>query len=314
VLGAPHAPAWDGRSLGGRVGHGIFLASIAALGRWPTYVLLAFVVPYYCLFARKAVRASRRYLERLLGPAPPWTRLLRTFRHFYAFGEILIDRFVFYAHGDRSFEYPPSPWERIEAALAPGKGAIFLSAHVGAWEIAAAVRRRFERRKLPVPLNIVMYVPEGQKIPSFVQKLEQEADLRVIPIQNVASVPFEVVAALERGEIVAFHGDRAVSDAAVEVEFLGAKARFPTGPWHVAAATGAPLVATFLVKEGWRRYRFLAEPPVEVKLGPRGERAREIERHVAGFARTLERVVREHPYQWFNFYDFWNQASGSEPR
>jgi len=296
---------WDGRSLGGRFGHGFFLVAISALGRWPTYFCLAFVVPYYCLFARKAVRASRAYLDRVLGPAPWPVRAWRTYRHFFAFGTMLIDRFVFYTYGDGAFRYPPSPWEHVEAALEKKKGAIFLSAHVGAWEIAAAVRRRFERRQLPTVLNIVMHLPAGQNVPSHVEKLAQEGDLHVISIQDATALPFEVVGALERGEIVAFHGDRALSEATVEVEFLGAKARFPTGPWAVAAATGAPVVRTFLLKEGASAYRFVAFPAIEVARVARSERAAEIRKHVETYARELEGLVREHPYQWFNFYDFW---------
>jgi predicted LPLAT superfamily acyltransferase len=300
--------AWDGRSYGGSLGHRFFMASVVAFGRWPTYVFLAFVIPYYCLIARKAVRASRAYLERRLGPAR-WPRsLLRTYKHFYEFGLVLVDRFIFYARGDRSFDFAASGWEHIEAALAKGRGAIFLSAHLGAWEMAASVRSRFEHTKLPVPLNVVMFLAPGKRVPSFVEVLERDGDLKVIALNDAGGLPFEVIAALERGEIVAFLGDRVVSDARVRVPFLGAPADFPTGPWQIAAVTGAPVIPVFLLKEGWRRYRFLTLPPVDVVFGSRAERPRVIEEHVKAFGLTLEGLLREHPYEWFNFYDFWAEG------
>lgn len=305
---SPAAP-WDGRSYGGSYGHTIFLWAIRLLGRWPAYVLLAFVVPYYCLIARKGVRASRAYLDRLLGPASFPVRAVRTYRHFFTFGRVLIDRFVFHVYGDRAFRYPPSRWDLIEGALAEGKGAIFVSAHVGAWEIAAAIRRRFQRHQLPTKLNVVMHLADGEAAPSFVERLEREGDLKVIPVRDAAALPFEVLGALERGEIVALHGDRLVSDSAVTVDFLGGPARFPVGPWQIAAATGAPVVQTYLLKEPRSQYAFVVLPPVHVTLvRPRSERQAELAAYVQAYARELEALLRTHPYQWFNFYDFWTAA------
>jgi len=279
------------------------MATARAAGTWPAYLLLALVVPYYCLIARKSARASRDYLARALGPARFPRSLARRYRHFFEFGQVLVDRFIFYARGARSFEFLSNGWENIEAALASGRGAILLSAHVGGWEIASGIRSRFERHKLPVPLNVAMFVPEGGRVPSFVDLLEREGDLKVIPLSG-KELPFEILAALERGEVVAFHGDRTLSEARVRVPFLGATAEFPTGPWQLAAATGAPVVEAFLVKEGWRRYRFETYPPIAVSA-PRAARARVLEEHVSAFARTLESVLARHPYQWFNFYEFW---------
>ena len=88
----------DRASIGGMYGFIVFLHLIG-FG-----VLLAFVVPYYCFVARKAVRASRAYLTRRLGPAR-WPRsLLRTYRHFYEFGQVLVDRFLFYLRGAGQFD------------------------------------------------------------------------------------------------------------------------------------------------------------------------------------------------------------------
>ena len=333
----PRDAAWDGRSYGGSLGHRIFALVIRLAGRIPTYLLLVVVVPYYCLIARKAVRSSRAYRRRLdasvgLPPASWPRRVARTYRHFFEFGQVLVDRFIFHVRGDASFDFTGEGWEHIEAALAPGRGAIFLSAHVGAWEIASSIRRRFRHASLATPLHVVMHLPEG-RAPSYVEVLEREGDLKVIPVRD-AGLPFEVVNALGRGEIVAFHGDRtfpaapapcaggALPDASragpdagrrerrpltVRVPFLGEPAAFPLGPWEIAAITGAPVVPTFLLKTGWRSYHFRVFPPVRVEA-PRPERAAVVAGHVADYARLLEGLLREHPHEWFNFYDFWGQS------
>ncbi len=280
------------------------MGTIRVLGVWPTYLLLAIVVPYYCLIARKGSRASRDYLSRVLGPASWPVRVARTYRHFFAFGQVLVDRFIFYTWGSRSFDFESHGWDNVQAAVALGKGVILLSAHVGGWEMATGVRRRFhENHQLAVPVNIMMHVPEGQRVPSFVDLIEREGDVKVIPVDG-KSLPFEIVGALERGEVVAVHGDRAMSEAKVRVPFLGAPAEFPVGPWQLAAATGAAVVPVLVVKSGLRRYQFFASPPIVVTAS-RAERARVIEGHVARFAEHLASMLARYPYQWFNFYEFW---------
>jgi len=62
--------------------------------------------------------------------------------------------------------------------------------------------------------------------------------------------------------------------------------------------------ASFVVKDGFRTYRFKAAPAVEVRA-PRAERAKVLEEHVARFATLLAETLARHPYQWFNFYGFW---------
>lgn len=299
----PAARAWDGRSYGGSAGHRFFIASIRLLGAWPTYFFLAWVVFYYCLVARKGTRGSRDYLARVLGPARWPRRFVRTYRHFFEFGQVLVDRFIFYTWGPKSLMVASTGWENIEAGLARGKGVILLSAHVGGWEMATGIRRRFESHQLQVPINIMLYVPPGQGVPSVVGLLERDGDVKVIPVDGT-SIPFEVIAALERGEVVAVHGDRPTSDAKTRVPFLGAPAFFPTGPWQLAAATGAAIVPAFLIKDGFRRYRFQTAPPIAVHA-PRAERARILDEHIARFADLLASILVAHPYQWFNFYEYW---------
>lgn len=56
----------------------------------------------------------------------------------------------------------------------------------------------------------------------------------------------EIMTALKRGEIVAMHADRTIGDKhIVRLNFLGSPANFPSGPYTVAALSGAPLVNAF---------------------------------------------------------------------
>jgi hypothetical protein len=108
-------------------------------------------------------------------------------------------------------------------------------------------------------------------------------------------VSVELVAALRRGEVVAFQMDRALGGRGdVRVPFFGAPAPFPSGPFLIAAAAGAPVIPAFCVLEPTGAYRVHVEPAFEVK---RGEEA---------LARAVSvSAVRAHWDQWFNF-DVWD--------
>jgi len=76
----------------------------------------------------------------------------------------------------------------------------------------------------------------------------------------------------------------------------------------VAALSGAPLISTFNVQVGPASYRFIADPPRRYAFDRSRDRNAQMREWVEDYARRLEALVREYPYQWFNFFDFWNPA------
>ncbi len=120
------------------------------------------------------------------------------------------------------------------------------------------------------------------------------------------SIP--IAAALRRGEIVCLLGDRSFGGADLPAEFLGGTARFPTGPYLLAAATGAPVFQVFVVRERIGHYRFFTFPPrfIGKELLRAGPEA--LAPHVAEYAGHLAATARQYPFQWFNIYPYWEAA------
>ena len=83
------------------------------------------------------------------------------------------------------------------------------------------------------------------------------------------------------------------------VGFFGAPARFPLGPFVLAAAARAPVVPAFCLLDGGDRYRLSVEPARDVARGGEGE-------GLAAAVSVLERQVAAHPEQWFTFFDVWD--------
>jgi lauroyl/myristoyl acyltransferase len=183
------------------------------------------------------------------------------------------------------------------AAALDGGGVVVLTAHVGNWELAG---RTLVARGGGRPLHIVMAAEAHPGVERLLRG--GDAPVRFVTVRTPAdAVP--LVAALRRGEIVGMQGDRPLGQRGdAPVEFFGAPALFPLGPFLLARAAGVPVLPAFCVLRADRRYAVHLAPPLRVE---RGEEESALRRWVDGLAA----VIARHPTQWFNFVDPWSVAS-----
>jgi lauroyl/myristoyl acyltransferase len=181
-------------------------------------------------------------------------------------------------------------------ALALGRGCVSVTAHLGNWELAGRLLAT-----LGPPVHVVMAPEQDPAVGALLARGAPPGVRFVRMTSPTAGVG--LVAALRRGEIVAFQLDRAMGGRGDgSVPFFGAPARFPLGPFVIAAAAGAPVVPAFCVLERDGRYRLHVEPALTVSSG---EEAAALATAVA----VLERYVARHWDQWFNFYDVWESSA-----
>ncbi|MGD1083294.1 MAG: hypothetical protein ABSA47_00930 [Verrucomicrobiota bacterium] len=307
-LEVPAPPTrWTGRTRGGWFGNWFFIQLIRRLGVWPAYLGLVFVAAYFTLVHRDAYRASADYLARLFGPLPGWRRPLLVYRHFLAHGVTLVDQMAVLMDRSR-IECVFDGEELFKPHLEQGRGIILLGAHVGCWELGGHILGR-----LDLPVNLVVVEREVDAIQRLFNSATAGKRFRVLTADDdpLRSVP--ILAALRRGEIVALLGDRSLGGADVETSFLGVRVRLPVGPYRLAAASGAPLFQVVTVRQRLGHYRFAAFPPQfisreEIRSDPNAVAAR-----ARRYAEHLETVVREYPFQWANFFPYWEQGSGAAP-
>ena len=111
---------------------------------------------------------------------------------------------------------------------------------------------------------------------------------------------------LDAGRMVCLSADRVhENENPVVVEFLGGRARFTSSPWILAGALGVPVIMGFGIYRGGNRYSAHFELLSERIELPRATRAESMQRWAQTYAQRLEHYVRLAPYNWFNFYDFW---------
>ena len=201
------------------------------------------------------------------------------------------------------------PLHRGGATAHPGGGRRrerrgLLTAHVGNWELAAGLLTG----DVGDQLAIVAYEGERAAIAEFMKRAGGGHPLRIIDVGRDFLASLEMIRALREGTLLAVQGDRALSGETVRIPFLGREARFPVGPFMLAAVSGAPLIATFSLQVGPAAYRFFANQPLRLSFTPGQSREAQLRVWVEQYVDQLESLVRRYPYQWFNFYDFWDAA------
>lgn len=170
---------------------------------------------------------------------------------------------------------------------------ISLTAHIGNWELAGRLLARRSARQT----HVVVADNEARQLERWVRRSGD--GVRFVP-RSRPTTSLALVAALRRGEVVALQGDRALGTRGdVPVSFFGQPAPFPLGPFVLARASGVPIVPAFCLLDATRRYTVTVVKPVAVR---RGEEEDALRTWVA----LLEDIVRQHPTQWFNFFDIWN--------
>ncbi|MCZ8111644.1 MAG: acyl-CoA synthetase [Betaproteobacteria bacterium] len=275
------------------------------LGRPAARLVLVPVTLYFLLFAPGPRRHARRYLARALGRTPGWRDL---WRHFHAFASVALDR-IWFARGEmRHFDLRLTGGPVVDAALADGRGALMLGAHLGSFEVLHTVGA--ERPGMHVAM--VMYPDNARMVQSVLQALAPEASLDVIPLGQPGSA-LRIRDWLDGGGLVGLLGDRfrpgAGLEGSVACPFLGPAARFGDGPLRLALTLRREVVFMVGLYHGGARYEVRFEPLADFRSPPAGaaEREQAVQQALAAYVQRLEQLCREAPYNWFNFYDFWHE-------
>ncbi|HET6585797.1 MAG TPA: hypothetical protein VFG69_20215 [Nannocystaceae bacterium] len=290
---------------GSALGIRMLIFTMRLLGRGGVRIVLAVVGFYYALFARAASRASRQYLGKLY----PRVTFGMVVRHIRTFGEASFDRMLFAAGRTDAFDIERTGKENLAELARTKRGAILLGAHVGSFEAMRAMARHED-----IKINVLVHFENARKITAMLKVIAPEFQARIIEIDPAA--PHFVLAVQERieaGELVAVLGDRiGLGERTAEATFMGARARFPVGPYTLAAVLKCPIYLTFGLYHRPRLYSLYCEPFAEKVELPRRDRDAALGELVQRYADRLEFYVRRAPYCWFNFFDFW--ASANRPK
>jgi predicted LPLAT superfamily acyltransferase len=279
-------------------------------GRWPFRIVLVPVVVFYVLTHGLARRASLDYLRRLeafsgaVGHRPGWRDV---FRHLNSFAEMLLDKAL--AVGGRY------PWDKVRfegrelmlESLGQRRGGLLLTTHMGCLE---ACRLVAERRQ-GLTLNVLVHTGHAAKYNTVLKELDPNTQIKLLQVAEFdPSVAAMLSEKLGRGEFVVVAADRvpvAPGAKTITVPFLGAPARFPMGPWALAASLKCQVIFFSVVREA-EGYRAHFERVADIVELPRGQREASVRPFVERYAQYLEGLCSRSPWDWYNFFPFWSDS------
>lgn len=285
-------------------------------GRWPFLVCLYPVVIYYWATRPVARRASREYLQRIeaahgaIGQTPDWRHELH---HLRAFADALLDKMLALSgryRFDRVHFYGQQP---VLDLIAAGRGGVFITAHIGCLELCQATAERQPGLKL----TVLVHTRHAERWNRVLARLNPQSRVRLMQVTEVdVATAVALQGRVAQGEFVGIAGDRVpvAASKTVRLPFLGYEAEFPVGPYVLASLLRCPVFLLACVREpGGYGVHFepLAEERIEL---PRASREAVVREHAGRFVTGIEAMLRIAPYEWFNFFPFWDQLSRPHER
>ncbi|MDZ4786428.1 MAG: glycosyltransferase [bacterium] len=299
---------FDRRELGSSFGLRILLWVYLLLGRRGMRLVLYPICFFFLFFARRAriaILESRKHFNNQgVAVSSPYHHVFRTFLLFaYSMldairgwrGEIDV-RLVKFENAELVYEQ-----------IATGKGAVVFTAHFGPIEASRAL----QRTKKNMRLYALMYLKNAMKFRGLLELVMPGAHADVLGVESLdVAALISIREKIDQGALLGVMGDRSApgsSERFLEHQFFGEVARFPEGPFVLAAVLQVPVFAVvtayqadsdeFLVK--WCRFNLDNE-------ATREKRVQEIFQQYVSF---LENNCRKWPEQFFNFHNPWHKGS-----
>jgi KDO2-lipid IV(A) lauroyltransferase len=242
--------------------------------------------------ARAAVRAN---LTHVLGQPPPEPLVRAVFRH-AALNYYDLFRLPRLRPTALRARVAMRGWEHLEAARAPGRGVLLVTAHLGSVGLVGQMIAL-----AGYPANIVVEAVRPPGMLEIMAALRGSHGIAVLPI-GPELLP-AIRAALGRNEVVGLLSDRDVLGTGLEVPFFGARTHLPGGAAALALRTGAAVLPAFTVRLPRGRYLGWFEPPLE--LARTGKARADVRANTERITRTLEAAIRRYPGQWTVFQPIW---------
>ena len=186
-----------------------------------------------------------------------------------------------------------SGWEHIQAAIDAGRGGIFVTVHMGSWELAGAYLGL-----RGVPVTAVALPHKDPRIDEIYHESRRASGMEIV---TVGGAMRKLRNAVERGRFIALASDRDVSGHGPRLPFFGEVTRMPNGHASLALSTGAPILPISIYRLSDGRCFIEVRPPIIPD--PATDTTEGLTLRCLGI---LEEFVRARPEQWSSFFDLWH--------
>ncbi|MBF0122916.1 MAG: lysophospholipid acyltransferase family protein [Candidatus Omnitrophica bacterium] len=243
---------------------------------------------------REAVMRNLRQITR--SEEGLWEKARSVFQNF---GVYLIDFFFMYKTVNQKFieeNVVIKGWDNFEKAHARGKGVIILTAHIGNWEMGAALLGRLGHSLMAVALP-----HKERRVNELFNRQRQNYGVTVIPVNTAVR---RCIEALKKNKCVALLGDRDFGTFGEPLPFFGRPTLIPKGASFFSLKTGAAILPSFVIPQGDGTYELSfgeAILPPERTSGDDQAAMLDLMKRSVG---AIEEKIRANPTHWLMFREF----------
>lgn len=197
-------------------------------------------------------------------------------------------------------------FENFDVARRRGRGVLFLTGHMSAWELAP-----FAHALYGYPLHFLVRPIGNRRVDALIESYRCRSGNRPIEKNRSARAILKVLG--EAGTVGILADHNTIPEESVFVDFFGIPASTTSGLARLALRTDAAVVPGFLSwDEGRRKYRLRFQPAVE--LSRTGDEEADVVENTARFTRAIEDYVRTYPDQWLWAHKRWKtRPPGEKP-
>jgi predicted LPLAT superfamily acyltransferase len=304
---------WSGiGEAGSLLGMKFLLLVYRLFGRWGFRLILLPVISYFYITRQSARQASAEYLHRLQETFPDGSmEELNSRQHFWSFGEVLLDKLLVWMgriHREDVVFETPEVFTEVDQST---RGGVIFVSHLGNTEICSALAHQ-----LPdIRITMLVYTQHAEKFNALMKQTNSSACINLMQVTDISPATAMVLSErVEAGEYVVIAADRTPVNGTGRtsvVDFLGAEASFPQGPFILAGLLRCPVYLLFCLKQEQRYHLYLEQFAAQISFNRRN-RNEQIQGAVQAYAKRLERYCQLAPLQWFNFFPFWQSGQASD--
>jgi len=259
------------------------------------------------LWLRPKMRQTAEFNLRLA--FPEWTDeqrrdVLGKMTRYLGWMTVEFARFPKYTKGNIESVVALDGHENFLAGQRRGKGVLYLTGHIGAWELSSHAHALYG-----FPLHYMARPLDNKRLDEMVNRYRGRSGNRPIFKNESARLMLRVLK--DAGTVGILADQNTMPEEGVWVDFFGTPACTTTGIARVALHTDAAVVPGYAIwDEGLKKYRLRFEPAVE--LLRTGDMERDVVENTARFAKVIEGIIRKYPEQWVWIHARWKNRPKDE--
>ncbi len=207
--------------------------------------------------------------------------------------------------------YAPGAEERLRALMGRGRGLVYVTGHVGNWELMA------QRVAGEIPSATIARTGNDPKLTELIGRMRAEGGVETLWREDPGTAR-AMIRCFRQGKLLGILIDQDTKVQGVFVPFFGRPAFTPRGAADLALRFKVPVVVGWCRRRGPRPGDGHEIDCVEVACDPEAsDREAEVARLTAACSAALEAAIRRRPAEWVWMHERWKtrpEPAGAAPQ